>query len=70
MGTGGASGMMILRLRFQPRAQMRRLFLFGGQRGAQCGEFLVFVPLKLFQRLALLAAIHGVALHQDVEIHQ
>src|ERR1035441_3094217 len=54
-GSGLVSGIMGL---------LRSQFL------AKLGHFLVLVLLEILERLALLAAIHGVALHEHLEVDQ
>src|ERR1039457_738664 len=75
-GSGLASDMMGLSLRFpslffEPlffefRAQLRAFLFLRDHRGAMSCQLLLPVLLKCLQRLALPAAVHGVALHQHV----
>jgi len=57
-----------------PRRLARREaghFLFlGGQLGVKMRQLLLLVLLEALERLALLAAIHGIALHEDLEVDQ
>ena len=57
-----------------PRRLARREaghFLFlGGQLGVKMRQLLLLVLLEALERLALLVAIHGIALHEDLEVDQ
>src|ERR1035437_2222715 len=59
---------IMLLLEIQFLAGARGFGFLCGQLGAEVGELFVLVLFEVLERLALLEAIHGVALHQDLEV--
>src|SRR5665213_3814820 len=69
VGSTLLSDIMLL-LSARPRAQMRNLIFLCGQIRPHLCQFLILVFFEVLERLALLVAIHGVALHQDFKVDQ
>src|ERR1035438_1133365 len=69
VGSTLLSDIMLL-LCIRSSAQMRNLIFLCGQIRPKLRQLLILVFFEVSQRLALLFAIHGIALHQDFKVDQ